>query len=121
MDEEALNVSIRAFLKMVGINSQREIERAIVKALETRAITDRDGPFPVTMTLRAPDTTARTSARRSADRAIYPISPAYPRSSHSRRKASSGKLSAAATPHRSNPSSSALALIAEEVIQAHPP
>ena len=52
MDEEALNVSIRAFLKMVGINSQREIERAVVKALETRAITDKDGPFPVTMTLR---------------------------------------------------------------------
>ena len=52
MDEEALNVSIRAFLKMVGINSQREIERAVVKALETRAIADRDGPFPVTMTLR---------------------------------------------------------------------
>ena len=52
MDEEALNVSIRAFLKMVGINSQREIERAVVKAIETRAIADKDGPFPVTMTLR---------------------------------------------------------------------
>ena len=28
MDDEALNLSIRKFLKMVGINSQREIERA---------------------------------------------------------------------------------------------
>ena len=29
MDEEALNMSIRKFLKKVGITSQREIERAI--------------------------------------------------------------------------------------------
>ena len=52
MDEEAFNLSIRKFLKMVGINSQREIERAVAKALETRRITDQDGPFPVKMTLR---------------------------------------------------------------------
>jgi len=52
MDEEAFNISIRKFLKMVGIGSQREIERAVAKAIETRAITDKDGPFPVTMTLR---------------------------------------------------------------------
>ncbi len=29
MDEEALNMSIRKFLKKVGITSQREIERAV--------------------------------------------------------------------------------------------
>lgn len=29
MDEETLNKSVRAFLKKVGINSQREIERAV--------------------------------------------------------------------------------------------
>ena len=29
MDEETLNMSIRKFLKKVGITSQREIERAI--------------------------------------------------------------------------------------------
>jgi len=29
MDEEALNMSIRKFLKKVGITSQREIERAL--------------------------------------------------------------------------------------------
>jgi hypothetical protein len=52
MDEEAFNISIRKFLKMVGIGSQREIERAVAKALETRAITTRTGPFPITMTLR---------------------------------------------------------------------
>ena len=32
MDEEALNMSIRKFLKKVGITSQREIERAINQA-----------------------------------------------------------------------------------------
>ena len=52
MDDEALNLSIRKFLKMVGINSQREIERAVAKAIGERAITDKDGPFPVTVTLR---------------------------------------------------------------------
>ena len=32
MDEEALNMSIRKFLKKVGITSQREIEKAIAQA-----------------------------------------------------------------------------------------
>jgi len=32
MDEEALNMSIRKFLKKVGITSQREIERAMNQA-----------------------------------------------------------------------------------------
>ena len=33
MDEEVLNVSLRKFLKKVGITSQREIEQAIRGAL----------------------------------------------------------------------------------------
>lgn len=33
MNEEAFNLSIRKFLKMVGIRSQREIEQAVHKAL----------------------------------------------------------------------------------------
>ena len=33
MNEEALNLSIRKFLKMVGVSSQREIEQAVQKAL----------------------------------------------------------------------------------------
>ncbi|HSO06722.1 MAG TPA: DUF6494 family protein [Pelomicrobium sp.] len=33
MNEEAFNLSIRKFLKMVGIRSQREIEQAVQKAL----------------------------------------------------------------------------------------
>ena len=32
MDEETLNMSIRKFLKKVGITSQREIERAVDQA-----------------------------------------------------------------------------------------
>ena len=35
MNEEAFNLSIRKFLKMVGVNSQREIEQAVGKALES--------------------------------------------------------------------------------------
>ncbi len=34
MDDETLNLSIRKFLKMVGVNSQREIEQAVQKAIE---------------------------------------------------------------------------------------
>jgi len=33
MDQETFNLSIRKFLKMVGVNSQREIEQAVGKAL----------------------------------------------------------------------------------------
>jgi hypothetical protein len=49
MDEEALNMSIRKFLKKVGITSQREIERALDQAnIEGRL----DGnPVRVKMTL----------------------------------------------------------------------
>ncbi len=35
MDQETFNLGIRKFLKMVGVNSQREIEQAVGKALET--------------------------------------------------------------------------------------
>ena len=33
MDQEGFNLSIRKFLKMVGVNSQREIEQAVQQAL----------------------------------------------------------------------------------------
>ena len=51
MDEEALNLSIRKFLKMVGVNSQREIEHAVAKALAERRIAGSES-FPATMTLK---------------------------------------------------------------------
>jgi hypothetical protein len=38
MDQETFNLSIRKFLKMVGVNSQREIEQAVHKALESQRI-----------------------------------------------------------------------------------
>ena len=50
MNEETFNLSIRKFLKMVGINSQREIERAVTKALEDGLI-DGTESFPVSATL----------------------------------------------------------------------
>ena len=38
MDQDTFNLSIRKFLKMVGIGSQREIEQAVHKALESQRI-----------------------------------------------------------------------------------
>ena len=53
MHEETFNLSIRKFLKIVGINSQREIEQAVRKALEERRIAG-DESFPATVTLEVP-------------------------------------------------------------------
>jgi hypothetical protein len=53
MDEEALNLSIRKFLKLVGINSQREIEHAVTKAIEARVVSGTES-FPAKMTLEIP-------------------------------------------------------------------
>ena len=50
MNEEALNLSIRKFLKTVGINSQREIEHAVTKAAAAGAIRGTES-FPAKMTL----------------------------------------------------------------------
>ena len=50
MNEETFNISIRKFLKIVGIGSQREIERAVAKAMETGLITGSES-FPATVTL----------------------------------------------------------------------
>ncbi len=33
MDQETFNISIRKFLKTVGVSSQREIEQAVAKAI----------------------------------------------------------------------------------------
>jgi hypothetical protein len=50
MKEEALNLSIRKFLKAVGISSQREIEHAVAKAAAAGAIKGTES-FPAKMTL----------------------------------------------------------------------
>jgi len=50
MDEEALNISIRKFLKMVGVSSQREIEHAVAKAVAEGAVKGTE-TLPARMTL----------------------------------------------------------------------
>ena len=42
MDAETFNLSIRKFLKMVGVNSQREIEQAVAKAIAAGVITGNE-------------------------------------------------------------------------------
>ena len=53
MDQETFNLSIRKFLKMVGVNSQREIEQAVQKALETAKLKG-DETLSAKMTLEIP-------------------------------------------------------------------
>jgi len=49
VDQETFNLSIRKFLKMVGVNSQREIEQAVQKAPDKLG-----NGFAVKMTLEIP-------------------------------------------------------------------
>jgi hypothetical protein len=51
MDEEAFNLSIRKFLKVVGVSSQREIEHAVAKAIAAGTIGDA-ATLAASMTLR---------------------------------------------------------------------
>jgi hypothetical protein len=53
MNEDTFNLSIRKFLKLVGVNSQREIEQAVAKARESSAIRGNES-FPAEMTLEIP-------------------------------------------------------------------
>ena len=53
MNDETFNLSIRKFLKMVGVNSQREIEQAVAKAIAGGAIKGTEA-FPVKVTLDIP-------------------------------------------------------------------
>jgi hypothetical protein len=50
MNEEAFNLSMRKFLKMVGVSSQNEIEKAVGKAMADKSITGSE-TLPATMTL----------------------------------------------------------------------
>jgi hypothetical protein len=50
MNEETFNLSIRKFLKMVGVNSQHEIEQAVAKAIAAGAIAGTES-FPAKVTL----------------------------------------------------------------------
>ena len=53
MDQETFNLSIRKFLKMVGVNSQREMEQAVQKAIESHKLRG-DEAIPVKCTLEIP-------------------------------------------------------------------
>ena len=58
MNEETFNLSIRKFLKIVGVSSQREIERAVSRALADHVITGSES-LPATMTLEIEGLTLR--------------------------------------------------------------
>ena len=51
MNEEAFNMSISKFLKMIGIRSQREIEQAVEKARSEGKIAGNEA-LPVSVSLR---------------------------------------------------------------------
>jgi hypothetical protein len=53
MNDEQLNMSIRKFLKIVGVSSQREIEQAVARAIQESAIAGTE-TFPAKMTLQIP-------------------------------------------------------------------
>jgi Family of unknown function (DUF6494) len=53
MDQETFNLSIRKFLKMVGVNSQREMEQAVQKALMDGKLQGGES-VPVKCTLEIP-------------------------------------------------------------------
>lgn len=50
MNDEIFNLSMRKFLKKVGVTSQNEIEKAVAKALADNAITGSEA-LPISMTL----------------------------------------------------------------------
>ena len=50
MNDETFNLSIRKFLKMVGVNSQREIEQAVAKAMADGTANGTE-TFPARVTL----------------------------------------------------------------------
>ena len=51
MNDEALNMSIRKFLKTVGVNSQLAIEKAVTKAVNDGKLKGSES-LPVAMTLK---------------------------------------------------------------------
>ncbi|WP_273149779.1 DUF6494 family protein [Methylophaga thiooxydans] len=54
MNEDTFNMDIRKFLKKVGINAQREIEHAVLRALDERQLSGTE-TLNVSMTLDVPE------------------------------------------------------------------
>ena len=59
MDDEVFNLSLRKFLKTVGVSSQRDIEQAVARALQEGGIKGTES-FPATMTLEIAGLKLRT-------------------------------------------------------------
>jgi len=53
MDQEVFNMSIRKFLKTVGVGSQREIEQAVQAALQQKKLSG-DETFAIKVVLEIP-------------------------------------------------------------------
>ena len=53
MNEDTLNIEVRKYLKTVGISSQREIEHAVLRAVETGMLNGSE-TLAVKMTLEVP-------------------------------------------------------------------
>jgi predicted lactoylglutathione lyase len=51
MEQEAFNLSVRKFLKTVGVGSQHQIEQAVEKAIASGAMKGGE-PLAATMTLK---------------------------------------------------------------------
>ncbi len=54
MNDETFNLSLRKFLKTVGVNSQREIEQAVADAIAGAADVHGNESLPAKMTLEIP-------------------------------------------------------------------
>ena len=53
MNEDTLNMEVRKYLKKVGVTSQREIEHAVLKAIESGTLSGTE-TIAVKMTLNIP-------------------------------------------------------------------
>ncbi|WP_259782923.1 DUF6494 family protein [Aestuariispira ectoiniformans] len=51
MNEDVFNMSTRKFLKKIGVNAQREIEKAVWKAVEDGTLADNQLPAQVRLTV----------------------------------------------------------------------
>lgn len=60
MDQEVFNMSVRKFLKVVGVTSQREIEQAVARALEAGTLAGSE-TLVATMTLEVSAIGLRTT------------------------------------------------------------
>ena len=58
MNDDTFNLSIRQYLKMVGVSSQREIEHAVAAALQEGKVSGT-ASLPVRMTLEMDDVKLR--------------------------------------------------------------